>query len=333
MSYSANVFRISILAGIAFAFLPSAGAAGGMSAGGVGLGGGLAAGIGVGGGLGGLSTSVGGALGASAAGGGPSGAAAGGMSGSAAGAGVSGSAGGSVGATTAGGASGSAGGAVSGSASGDTVSASASADAAASGSGSSASGALNAESGSPGSEISGSAIGAIALGHAGSATNRGPIGALDGPSGLSASAGRNQFGAVSPSIAWASLPGLDPNVLGAPLPEQDIRTRNDQLSSARRQARSATNVTKLYLADAMVVIPRQRPPEAISEKAPADLKSPGLSRIGKVHKARHRAYSSRSSAIKQLIAGRLKGPYDTQGNLKTHLVPARTDATSLQDGI
>src|SRR5262245_20874360 len=45
-----------------------------------------------------------------------------------------------------------------------------------------------------------------------------PIGANDGPSGLSASSGRNPFGNSKASSAWASLPALDPDLPGVVAP-------------------------------------------------------------------------------------------------------------------
>jgi hypothetical protein len=45
-----------------------------------------------------------------------------------------------------------------------------------------------------------------------------PIGASDGPSGLSASSGRNPFGTSRASSAWASLPAMDPNLPGIVAP-------------------------------------------------------------------------------------------------------------------
>jgi hypothetical protein len=45
-----------------------------------------------------------------------------------------------------------------------------------------------------------------------------PIGASDGPSGLSASSGRNPFGNSKASSAWASLPAVDPDLPGIVAP-------------------------------------------------------------------------------------------------------------------
>ena len=45
-----------------------------------------------------------------------------------------------------------------------------------------------------------------------------PIGANDGPSGLSASSGRNPFGNSKASSAWASLPAVDPDLPGIVVP-------------------------------------------------------------------------------------------------------------------
>ena len=45
-----------------------------------------------------------------------------------------------------------------------------------------------------------------------------PIGASDGPSGLSASLGRNPFGNSKASSAWASLPAVDPDLPGIVAP-------------------------------------------------------------------------------------------------------------------
>jgi len=45
-----------------------------------------------------------------------------------------------------------------------------------------------------------------------------PIGASDGPSGLSASSGRNPFGNSKASSAWASLPAMDPDLPGIVAP-------------------------------------------------------------------------------------------------------------------
>jgi hypothetical protein len=45
-----------------------------------------------------------------------------------------------------------------------------------------------------------------------------PIGASDGPSGLSASSGRNPFGNSKASSAWASLPEEDPDLPGIVAP-------------------------------------------------------------------------------------------------------------------
>src|SRR5262249_17895021 len=77
----------------------------------------------------------------------------------------------------------------------------------------------------------------------GSIRSRGPIGAFDGPSGLSATTSRNQFGAVSPSAAWASLPGIDPHVMGAPLPEAAYAPQNNGGSLGMREVRSTTDAT------------------------------------------------------------------------------------------
>jgi hypothetical protein len=54
------------------------------------------------------------------------------------------------------------------------------------------------------------------------------------------------------------------------------------------------------LADAMVDASKQRVQRLESDKAAIDLKTPKLSRIGKLRKARHRAYSSKDPASDQL---------------------------------
>ena len=77
----------------------------------------------------------------------------------------------------------------------------------------------------------GTALGGVAssvMGTAGAATTSGasvpgsgdhlPIGASDGPSGLSASSGRNPFGNSKASSAWASLPAMDPDLPGVVAP-------------------------------------------------------------------------------------------------------------------
>ena len=286
MRYSTVVSCASLLAGTVFAFSTSAWAAGGMSPEGIGVGGAFG-GIGVGGAHGGGPPGL--------AGGGPPGLAGGGPPGLAGG-GPPGLAGGGPPGQAGGGPSGSAGGSDSGGASSGP-------DPSDFGSGSS----VSATSGATPADVSSRPF-----------KGRGPIGAFDGPSGLSATIGRYQFGAVSPSAAWASLPGLDPHVMGAPLPEADYPPQNNQFFPPRmREARSSTDATiggrrvsgaapspvsvsTPSLADAMVDASKQRVQRLESDKAAIDLKTPKLSRIGKLRKARHRAYSSKDPASDQL---------------------------------
>ena len=68
------------------------------------------------------------------------------------------------------------------------------------------------------------AIGAAAAASASSYSSGGgtakgvPVGATDGPSGMSATSGRNPFGHVGASSAWSSLPPLDPDLPGIAVP-------------------------------------------------------------------------------------------------------------------
>ena len=309
MIFTAVVFCASIIFEIVFAFSTSAWAAG-VGAGGIGaaagVGGALSAagGIGAVGVVGGLAGSVGGGLGASVGSGGIAGSADGGVAASAPGGGVAGSA--------------SAGGAVSASDSGGALS---------------AAGFSNVGSGSPASATSGPGPGYAAARGPGLARGPVPVGATDGPSGVSASSGRNPFGGVNPSSAWASLPGLDSNVMGAPLPENNrlaSRKNSGTDTIERRRASGPAFLPSSFhtrsFADGMVETSKEEAPRATREAA-GRWKTPKLRRAAQVRLFRERAHSSKSIAGDRLVAGKL---YDTRGDLRTHLVPARSDTRSEQ---
>jgi hypothetical protein len=131
--------------------------------------------------------------------------------------------------------------------------------------------------------------------------------------------------------------------MGAPLPETDYLPQNNQFSPRMREARSSTDATTdgrrvlgaahlpvsvstPSLSDAMVDASKKPVPRLKSDEAGPDLKTPKLGGIGKLRQARHRTTSIRVPASDRL---RLN-INDTQGGLRTRVVPAQTDAKSLQ---
>ena len=236
--------------------------------------------------------------------------------------GVTGSVNGALGGSAAGGGvSGSAAGALSGSAAGGVASASASAG-----------GVI------PGANSGGAGSGAGPSTGSGAVRVGGPIGAFDGPSGLSATSGRDEFGGTNPSGAWASLPGLDPNVMGAPLPGAASLTKNNRPSARKKEARSGTETTPD--GPGVEVAAQQRPGDSAlsltdamvdtSKERAQGTKTARLGRIRKVRKARYSTYSRRPRAHGQLVLSRPRGfgIYDAEGNLRTRLVPAKSGMIS-----
>jgi hypothetical protein len=105
--------------------------------------------------------------------------------------------------------------------------------------------------------------------------------------------------------------------MGAPLPENDYLSQNNQVFPPHvREARSSTDagivgqrvlntapspvpVSTHTVADTMVNASKQSVPQLKSDQAAIDLKTPKLSGIGKLRKARHRAYLSKNPASDQ----------------------------------
>ena len=116
---------------------------------------------------------------------------------------------------------------------------------------------------------------------------------------------------MSPSAAWASLPGLDPHVMGAPLPEADYLPQNNSVSSPVREVGSGTDATMdgrrvgaaplpvsvstSHSGNALVGASKRHVPQLKRVKAAIDLKLPKLS-VGKLRESRQRGYSSKDPA-------------------------------------
>jgi hypothetical protein len=84
---------------------------------------------------------------------------------------------------------------------------------------------------------------------------------------------------------------------------REARSSTDATIDGRKvlgAAPSPVSVSTPSSGDAMVDASKQRVPQLKSDKAAIDLKPPKLSGIGKLRKARHRAYSSKDPASDQL---------------------------------
>jgi len=80
------------------------------------------------------------------------------------------------------------------------------------------------------------------------------------------------------------------------------------------------------LSPAIVDASKKPVPQLKSDEAAPDLKNPKLGGIGKLRHAQHS-----TSSIKVPASDRLRRTiYDTGGGLRTRVVPAQTDAKSLQ---